>query len=89
MNYPKVKQAEAVSDRILRVIFTNQDVRDYDITPLLDKPMFAPLRQPAFFKSFNVEPGGYGIVWNDEVDLSEHELWKNGTIPKPGLSMSK
>lgn len=86
MEYPKIYKAEAISDRILRVIFTNQDVRDYDITPLLDKPMFAPLRQPVFFKSFNLEPGGYGIVWNDEVDLSEYELWKNGTVPKPGLS---
>jgi hypothetical protein len=22
--------------------------------------------------------GGYGISWNDEIDLSEYELWTNG-----------
>jgi hypothetical protein len=42
--------------------------------------MFSPLRQPAFFKNFKVEPGGYAIVWNEEIDLSEYELWKNGVI---------
>jgi hypothetical protein len=88
MKYPKVQKAEAISDCILRVIFTNQDVREYDITPLLDNPMFAPLRQPGFFRSFNLEPGGFGIVWNDDVDLSEYELWKNGTIAKPGVGLS-
>lgn len=25
-----------------------------------------------------VDPGGYGISWNDNVDLSENELWING-----------
>jgi hypothetical protein len=50
--------------------------------------MFAPLRQPGFFRSFNLEPGGFGIVWNDDVDLSEYELWKNGTIAKPGVGLS-
>ena len=25
-----------------------------------------------------VDVGGYGIVWNDDVDLSCDELWENG-----------
>jgi hypothetical protein len=25
-----------------------------------------------------VDKHGYGIVWNDELDLSESELWING-----------
>ncbi|MBD2443287.1 DUF2442 domain-containing protein [Dolichospermum sp. FACHB-1091] len=41
-------------------------------------PIFAPLRQLAFFQNFQVEQGGYGIVWNEDIDLSEDELWKNG-----------
>jgi len=36
--------------------------------------MFAPLRQPAFFKDFKIEPGGYALVWNVDIDISEHEL---------------
>ena len=40
--------------------------------------MFTPLQQPAFFKNFNIEPGGYALVWNEEIDVSEYELWRNG-----------
>lgn len=25
-----------------------------------------------------VDPGGYGISWNDELDMSEYELWTKG-----------
>ena len=80
MEYPKIARAEAMGDRILRIEFTNQEIKNYDISPLLEKPMFSPLQEPACFKSFTVEPGGYAIVWNDDLDISEYELWKNGTV---------
>jgi hypothetical protein len=78
MSYPKIVRAEAIGECIIRVEFTNQDIKDYDIRSLLEKPMFAPLQQPAFFKNFQVEPGGYGLVWNDDIDISEYELWTKG-----------
>jgi hypothetical protein len=77
MKYPRILRAKAVDDHTLMIEFTNQEVKQYDVRHLLESPMFAPLRQPAFFKNFKVEPGGYGIVWNDDIDLSEYELWKN------------
>ncbi len=76
--YPKIQQAQAIDDTTLIIKFTNQELKKYDIRPLLESPMFAPLRQPGFFKNFKVEPGGYAIVWNEEIDISEYELWKNG-----------
>lgn len=80
MNYPRIQEAKAINDTTLVIVFTNQEVKKYDIRHLLETPMFAPLRQPAFFKNFKVEPGGYAIVWNEEIDISEYELWKNGVI---------
>ena len=79
MKYPRIHQAKTMDDTTLVIEFTNQEVKKYDVPHLLDTQMFSPLRQPAFFKNFKVEPGGYGIVWNEEIDLSEYELWKNGT----------
>lgn len=78
MKYPRICQAKAIDDTTLIIEFTNQEVKGYDIRPLLTTPMFSPLRQPAFFKNFKVESGGYAIVWNEEIDISEYELWKNG-----------
>ena len=40
--------------------------------------MFAPLKNMAFFRAMKVEPGGYAVSWNDEIDISEHELWSRG-----------
>ena len=80
MKYPRIQEAKAIDDTTLVIEFTNQEVKKYDIRHLLETPMFAPLRQPAFFKNFKVEPGGYAIVWNEEIDISEYELWKNGVI---------
>lgn len=78
MKYPRIHQAKAIDNVTLIIEFANQEVKKYDITHLLTNPTFSPLQQPAFFKSFQVEPGGYAIVWNEEIDLSEYELWKNG-----------
>jgi hypothetical protein len=50
--------------------------------------MFAPLRNLSFFKNFKIESGGYGLVWNEDIDISEYELWKNGVILKDGESLS-
>jgi len=36
------------------------------------------LKNPVLFKSVRVEKGGYAIFWNDDIDISEYELWKHG-----------
>jgi hypothetical protein len=77
MKYPQILRAKAIDDHTLMIEFTNQEMKQYDVCHLLGNPVFAPLRQPAFFRNFKVEPGGYGIVWNEDIDLSEYELWKN------------
>ena len=41
-------------------------------------PDFLELRDNAEFECVSVDVGGYGIVWNDDLDLSCDELWENG-----------
>lgn len=78
MKPPKIIAAQAIDDTTLLIEFSNHDRRRYSIEKLLKKPMFSLLQNPAFFRSFQVDERGYGIVWNDEIDLSEYELWQNG-----------
>ncbi len=78
MNYPKVRSAKAIDDHTLLVEFNNHQKKKYDVSPLLQKEMFLPLKNPAFFKAVKVEQGGYAVVWNNTIDISEYELWKNG-----------
>ena len=78
MKPPKIVSAKAVSDRTLLIEFSDKAIKKYDISRLLEKEMFAALKSPSFFKNFRVEAGGYGLVWNEDVDISEYELWTNG-----------
>jgi len=81
MTVPKIKTANALDHRTLFIIFTNGEKKIYDVGKLLDHDMFAPLKNPAFFKNVKVETGGYAVYWNDMIDISEYELWKNGKNP--------
>ena len=78
MRIPKVQSASAIDDHTLIVVFDNNKKKKYDISPLLNREMFAPLRNPALFKAVQVEQGGYAIVWNGNIDISEYELWRHG-----------
>lgn len=82
MNHPKVKLVKALENYQLIVEFDNNQIKKYDVNPLLKKPMFSPLTNLALFKSVQVEKGGYAVVWNGDIDISEYELWQHGqTMP--------
>jgi hypothetical protein len=46
---------------------------------LTTKQVFKKLSNIHYFKNFAVYPGGYGLVWDDETDIAESELWLNGS----------
>ena len=64
MSYPKIKSARAIDNHTLLVEFDNQERKWYDITPLLNREMFAPLHNPAFFKNVQVEKSGHAVYTN-------------------------
>lgn len=78
----RVKEVKPLSDLILLVTFENTTVKRYDVKSLLKK--FEAFRvfatSPALFNLVKVDQGGYGIVWNDELDISCNELWNNGIL---------
>jgi len=78
MEYPKIKFVEALEDFRLFVIFDNGTIKIYSMKNKLDSKAFASLADISLFRKVHVDSGGYGIIWNDEIDLSEYELWKNG-----------
>ncbi|NJL85469.1 MAG: DUF2442 domain-containing protein [Leptolyngbyaceae cyanobacterium SM1_1_3] len=87
MRYPRIHKAKVTDNTTLVIKFDNQEVKKYDIRKLWHIPMFSLLKEPAFFKSFKVEQGGYEIIWNKDIDLSEYELWKYGTVVEDELDL--
>ncbi len=78
MNAPKIQSVKPLEDRRLLVTFVTGDEKVYDCNGLLHLDVFQVLKNEAFCKSVKVDAGGYGVSWNDDVDLSECELWANG-----------
>jgi Protein of unknown function (DUF2442) len=77
MDAPKILSVQALENKKLLVKFVNDVEKIYDCNPLLSLEMFELLKNDVFFKAVQVDAGGYGISWNDDMDLSEYELWTN------------
>lgn len=77
--FHKVKNVNALPEHRLSVQFAEGVTKLYDMTPLFEKiPQFQALKDSEDFYKVRADVGGYGIVWNDCLDLSCDELWENG-----------
>jgi hypothetical protein len=78
--FHKVKQVTPLSGYRLSVEFVNGAVKEYDVQALFDQwEAFKALSYiPGLFNLVKVEAGGYGISWNDYIDLACDELFENG-----------
>jgi len=77
--YPKIKNVKPLKEKKLLVTFENNDKKIYDCSSLLEDDAFNPLLNNTIFNSVKVDKHGYGIIWNDDIDLSESEIWLNGS----------
>lgn len=78
--FHKIKSVSPLNGFQLCVRFSEGVTKLYDAAPLFEKtPAFAYLKEnPEVFSGVSVDVGGYGIVWNDDLDLSCDELWEHG-----------
>lgn len=83
--FHKIKNVSTLPEYKLSVQFSEGVTKIYDVKPLFDKiPVFKSLETSKNFSCVSVDTGGYGIIWDDELDLSCDELWENGiTIKTP------
>ena len=77
--FHKVKSVFPLDDYKLLVQFCVGVTKVYDVKPLFEwKDVFKTLKENNLFYDVVVDIGGYGVSWNDNVDLSCDELWENG-----------
>lgn len=78
--FHKIKNVFPLPAYRLSVQFAEGITKLYDVAPLFGQiPAFRALKNaPKKFAAVTVDVGGYGIVWNDDLDLSCDELWEKG-----------
>ena len=77
--FHRIQSVSVVEPFRLRALFVDGTAKEYDLQRWEHRPEFSLLfRHPALQKAVQVEPGGYGISWNDNIDLSAEEIYGNG-----------
>jgi hypothetical protein len=75
-----VNEVKALPDFHLLVLFRTGEKKIYDIRPLFEKyePFQSFLLTHRLFEQVKVAEGGYGVYWNEDLDLACEELYING-----------
>ena len=77
----RIISVKPMDNMILSVVFQDGIEKTYDIRSLYDVfPQFKELeKEKDLFEDVQVDVGGYGISWNDELDLDANTIWEEGT----------
>lgn len=79
MSNPKIKKIKIDSQQyILIVLFDNSIVKEIDFKQKLQDDFYSDLKNKMLFEQAQVDNGGYGVSWNEDIDISEYELWNMG-----------
>ena len=77
--FHKIKSVNALPNFELCVQFGEGVTKIYDVKPLFSIwKTFEEIHDEELFSGVYVDEGGFGIVWNERVDLSCDELWEGG-----------
>ncbi len=65
----------------LEVTFIDGRVIRYDMAVMFNKyPQLKALTNRDLFLKGHLDKGGYGIIWNDELDFSASSIYENGEL---------
>lgn len=75
-----IKSVKAKDNFILSATFINGTIKEYDVKTLF--PIFPQLKAfettMGLFEQVKVDMGGYGVSWNDDLDLDANDIWEDG-----------
>lgn len=76
----KIISVKPMENSILLVEFLNGTVKTYDVKSLYSIfPQFKVFEaDKKLFACVQVDIGGYGISWNDNLDLDAEDIWEDG-----------
>ena len=72
---PRVVAVVPNDDYTLTLTFTNGEVKQYDMKPLLDKGVFRELQNIGYFRCVRLDGGG-SIQWPHEQDVCPDTLYE-------------
>lgn len=76
MCVPKIKDIKVFPDQYtIVVLFDNKIIREINFTKKIEEDFYCDLKNKVLFSMVTIDAGGYGLSWNDDIDISEYELY--------------
>ena len=75
---PRITQVKPQENFILKLKFTDNSLRTFDMKPYLNYPVFEPLKEKELFDNASVFLGS--VKWNEEIDMSPDTLFLESEI---------
>jgi len=72
----RIVDAAVCGPHSLELVFNNGVRKRVNVLPLLEGPIFEPLRDPAYFARGVVDPVIGTIVWPNEADIAPEALYE-------------
>lgn len=78
--FHKITSLATLPDFVLLVGFSDGEFRQLDLKPYIEKyPPFRSLAEiNGLYEQAKIDAGGFGIVWNDELDVSAEGVYERG-----------
>lgn len=67
-----ITSAEYITGYMLKLFFSNGDVRYFDFSQLYDKGIFVKLKDLEYFKNYTLD--GWTVDWNNEIGFAPEYL---------------
>ena len=75
----KIKSVITKNDLIISATFFDGTVKEYSVDRLFNiYPQLKELENRELFNSVQVDAGGYGVSWNDDLELDAETIWEDG-----------
>lgn len=78
----RIQAVAAKNDYIIEAVFFGGEIVQYDVKQLFDVfPQFQVFKSAReLFDKVIVDIGGYGISWNDDLDIDAETIWEDGIL---------
>ena len=87
--FHKISNVKPLQNMLLFVEFRDGTEIIYNAERLpTANEIFNDLKNAEIFSQVKVDTGGYGISWNDDLDLAGEEIWENGIKIKEPVQIS-
>ncbi len=80
----RVVGVEVAGPHTLELTFEDGTRKRVNLLPLLEGPVFEPLRDPVFFSEAMLDPVAGTVVWPNGADIAPETLYELPGLGKPG-----